>query len=123
MRRIPDRRGHRCRPRAFGGRGLRQRRQRQEQQRSTTTGPDINAKGEGKLDIVGWEGYTDPSWVKQFEKQTGCKVNSVYAGTSDEMFTKFNSGGGGQFDLASFSGDASVRAIRSGSLGRWTRRS
>ena len=83
---------------------------------STATGPDINAKGEGKLDIVGWEGYTDPSWVKTFEQQTGCKVNSVYAGTSDEMFTKFNSGGGGQFDLASFSGDASVRAIRSGSL-------
>jgi putative spermidine/putrescine transport system substrate-binding protein len=83
---------------------------------SSVKGPDINAKGEGRLNIVNWEGYTDKSFVSNFEKQTGCKVNSVFAGTSDEMFTKFNSGGGGQFDLASFSGDASVRAIKSGSL-------
>jgi putative spermidine/putrescine transport system substrate-binding protein len=79
-------------------------------------GPDINAQGEGKLNIVDWEGYTDPSFVKGFEKQTGCKVNDVFAGTSDEMFTKFRSGGGGQYDLASFSGDASIRAIKSGSV-------
>jgi putative spermidine/putrescine transport system substrate-binding protein len=79
-------------------------------------GPDINAKGEGKLNIVDWEGYTDPSFVKAFEKETGCKVNDTFAGTSDEMFTKFRSGGGGQYDLASFSGDASLRAIKSGSV-------
>src|SRR3954447_22089799 len=82
----------------------------------TTTGPDVNAKGEGKLNIVDWEGYSDPSFVKGFEKETGCKVNDTYAGTSDEMFTKFRSGGGGQYDLASFSGDASLRAIKSGSV-------
>ena len=83
---------------------------------SSTKGPDVNAKGEGKLNIVDWEGYTDPSFVKGFEKQTGCKVNDTFAGTSDEMFTKFRSGGGGQYDLASFSGDASLRAIKSGSV-------
>ena len=91
----------------------RQQRQRQQQQR---TGPDINAQGEGELNIVNWEGYTDPSFVKGFEKETGCKVNDTFAGTSDEMFTKFRSGGGGQYDLASFSGDASVRAIKSGAV-------
>lgn len=83
---------------------------------STVTGPDINAKGEGKLDMVIWEGYADKSWVSDFEAKTGCKVNAVPAGSSDEMFTKFKSGGGGQYDLASFSGDASVRAIRSGAV-------
>jgi putative spermidine/putrescine transport system substrate-binding protein len=83
---------------------------------SSTTGPDANAPGEGQLNIVDWEGYTDPSFVKPFEKETGCKVKSTYAGSSDEMFTKFNSGGGGQYDLASFSGDASLRAIKSGSV-------
>src|SRR4051795_10987482 len=83
---------------------------------SSTTGPDVNAKGEGQLNIVDWEGYSDPSYVKQFEKETGCKVKDTYAGTSDEMFTKFNSGGGGQYDLASFSGDASKRAIAAGSV-------
>jgi putative spermidine/putrescine transport system substrate-binding protein len=83
---------------------------------SSVKGPDINAQGEGKLNIVDWEGYTDPSFVKSFEKDTGCKVNDVFAGSSNEMFTKFNSGGGGQYDLASFSGDASLRAIKSGSV-------
>src|SRR5689334_9380822 len=83
---------------------------------STVTGPDINAKGEGQVNIVNWEGYTDPSFVKGFEKETGCKVNDTFAGTSDEMFTKFRSGGGGQYDLASFSGDASLRAIKSGAV-------
>jgi len=83
---------------------------------SSAKGPNINAKGEGQLNIVDWEGYTDPSFVKGFEQQTGCKVNSVSAGTSDEMFTKFNSGGGGQYDLASFSGDASLRAIKAGTV-------
>jgi len=80
------------------------------------TGPDLNKQGEGKLNIVDWEGYSDPSFVKGFEKETGCKVNDTYAGTSDEMYTKFRSGGGGQYDLASFSGDASLRAIKSGSV-------
>jgi putative spermidine/putrescine transport system substrate-binding protein len=83
---------------------------------SSVKGPDINAQGEGELNIVNWEGYTDPSFVKGFEQETGCKVNDTFAGTSDEMFTKFRSGGGGQYDLASFSGDASVRAIKSGVL-------
>ena len=83
---------------------------------STTSGINVNGPGEGQLNIVDWEGYTDKSFVKPFEQQTGCKVNDVFAGTSDEMFTKFQSGGGGQYDLASFSGDASLRAIKSGSV-------
>jgi len=80
------------------------------------SGVNVNGPGEGRLNIVDWEGYTDKSFVKPFEQQTGCKVNDVFAGTSDEMFTKFQSGGGGQYDLASFSGDASLRAIKSGSV-------
>jgi putative spermidine/putrescine transport system substrate-binding protein len=83
---------------------------------STATGPDINAKGEGQLNIVDWEGYTDPSFVKDFEAQTGCKVNDTYAGSSDEMYTKFRSGGGDQYDLVSPSGDASLRLIKSGAV-------
>ncbi|MEA2148360.1 MAG: putative spermidine/putrescine transport system substrate-binding protein, partial [Solirubrobacteraceae bacterium] len=81
---------------------------------TAATGPDISGKGEGRLNIVNWEGYADPTYVKAFERQSGCKVNSVPAGTSDEMFTKFRSGGGGQYDLVSPSGDASLRLIKSG---------
>src|SRR5918911_1213907 len=83
---------------------------------SSAKGPDINQKGEGQVNMVIWEGYADKSFSKQFEKDTGCKVNAVPAGTSDEMFTKFRSGGGGQYDLVSPSGDASLRLIKSGAV-------
>ena len=73
-----------------------------------------NAKLGGDLNIVAWEGYTDPSFVKPFEKQTGCTIHSTYAGSSNEMFSKFRSGGGTTYDLVSASGDASLRFIRSG---------
>jgi putative spermidine/putrescine transport system substrate-binding protein len=82
----------------------------------TAKGPDLNKKGEGQVNMVIWEGYADKSFANQFTKQTGCKVNAVPAGTSDEMFTKFRSGGGGQYDLVSPSGDASLRLIKSGAV-------
>ena len=65
----------------------------------------------GTLNMIAWEGYTQPQWVKPFEKQTGCKVNAKYAGSSDEMVTLMRSGGGGQYDMVSASGDASLRLI------------
>ncbi len=67
--------------------------------------------GEGKLTLIAWEGYTDKSWVKPFEQQTGCQVQAKYAGSSDEMVTLMRSGGGGQYDMVSASGDASLRLI------------
>jgi putative spermidine/putrescine transport system substrate-binding protein len=73
-------------------------------------------KGEGKLNVIAWEGYTAPQWVKPFEQQTGCKVNAKYAGSSDEMVTLMRQGGGTQYDLVSASGDASLRLIRGGNV-------
>jgi putative spermidine/putrescine transport system substrate-binding protein len=73
--------------------------------------PTSIGKGEGTLNLVAWEGYTDPKWVKPFEAQTGCKVNAKYAGSSDEMVTLMRSGGGSQYDMVSASGDASLRLI------------
>jgi hypothetical protein len=37
--------------------------------------------GEGQLNLIAWEGYLDPKWVKPFEQQTGCQVNAKYAGS------------------------------------------
>jgi putative spermidine/putrescine transport system substrate-binding protein len=71
---------------------------------------------EGKLTMIAWEGYLDPSWVKPFEKQSGCKVQAKYAGSSDEMVTLMRSGGGGQYDMVSASGDASLRLIYGGDV-------
>jgi putative spermidine/putrescine transport system substrate-binding protein len=73
--------------------------------------PSTIGKGEGKLLLVAWQGYTQPLWVKPFEQQTGCKTQVKYANTSDEMVALMRSGGGGQYDLVSASGDASLRLI------------
>ncbi|MGE5227823.1 MAG: hypothetical protein ACM3OO_13190, partial [Planctomycetaceae bacterium] len=72
--------------------------------------------GEGKLNIIAWEGYLDPLWVKPFEQQTGCQVSPKYAGSSDEMVTLMQGGGGGQYDLVSASGDADLRLIYNGDV-------
>jgi len=71
--------------------------------------------GEGFVDIVAWPGYiergeSDPKydWVTDFEQSTGCRVRVKVAGTSDEMVALMNEGG---FDLATVSGDASLRLI------------
>jgi putative spermidine/putrescine transport system substrate-binding protein len=74
--------------------------------------PTKIGKGEGNLNLVAWEGYTQPDWVKPFTQQTGCKVHAKYAGSSDEMVTLMRSGGGGTYDMVSASGDASLRLIR-----------
>ncbi len=74
----------RCRPRHSGG-------------RSSGRGqalPTKIGKGEGKLTLIAWEGYTRQEWATPFEKQTGCKVQAKYAGSSDEMVTLMRSGGG-----------------------------
>jgi putative spermidine/putrescine transport system substrate-binding protein len=78
--------------------------------------PTSIGRGEGELNVVAWEGYTEPEWVKPFERQTGCQVNAKYAGSSDEMVTLMRQGGGSQYDLVSASGDASLRLIRGGDV-------
>lgn len=66
------------------------------------------------LTAIVWEGYTDPSFTQAFETQTGCTVKATYAGSSDEMFTKFRAGGGRNYDLISASGDITERLYKAG---------
>jgi len=77
--------------------------------------------GEGAVNIVAWAGYiedgsTDPAydWVTEFETNTGCEVNVTTAGTSDEMVALMQ--GGGDFDLVTASGDASLRLVSGGTV-------
>ncbi|HKW59593.1 MAG TPA: ABC transporter substrate-binding protein [Candidatus Dormibacteraeota bacterium] len=72
--------------------------------------------GEGQLNLIAWEGYTDDSWVKPFTQQTGCVVSAKYAGSSDEMVSLMKDGGGGQWDMVSASGDADLRLIYGGDV-------
>jgi len=90
-----------------------------EKKQSESNGPALPTsigKGEGALNLVAWEGYAEPQWVKPFEQQTGCTVHTKYGGSSDEMVTLMRTGGGGQYDMVSASGDASLRLIRGGDV-------
>jgi putative spermidine/putrescine transport system substrate-binding protein len=81
---------------------------------SSASLPTKVGAGEGQLNLVAWEGYAQPEWVKPYEAQTGCKVHAKYAGSSDEMVTLMRQGG--QYDMVSASGDASLRLIRGGEV-------
>jgi putative spermidine/putrescine transport system substrate-binding protein len=81
-----------------------------------TAVPSSVGKGEGKLNLIAWEGYAQPQWVKPFEQATGCQVSAKYAGSSGEMVTLMANGGGGQYDLVSASGDADLRLIYGGDV-------
>jgi putative spermidine/putrescine transport system substrate-binding protein len=82
---------------------------------STSSLPTKVGAGEGHLNLVAWEGYAQPEWVKPFEKQTGCVVHAKYAGSSDEMVTLMRQSGS-QYDMVSASGDASLRLIAGGDV-------
>jgi putative spermidine/putrescine transport system substrate-binding protein len=73
-------------------------------------------KGEGSLDLIAWQGYTEKQWVQPFEQQTGCTVHPKYAGTSADMVSLMANGGGGQYDMVSASGDADLRLILGGQV-------
>jgi putative spermidine/putrescine transport system substrate-binding protein len=82
--------------------------------------PTSIGTGEGAVSLIAWEGYVEDGsndkaydWVTPFEKNTGCKVNVKYAGSSDEMVTLMKSG---QYDGVSASGDASNRLIAGGDV-------
>jgi putative spermidine/putrescine transport system substrate-binding protein len=78
--------------------------------------PSTVGKTEGHLNLIAWEGYAQPQWVKPFEQQTGCQVSTKYAGSSSEMVSLMANGGGGQYDLVSASGDADLRLIYGGDV-------
>ena len=83
---------------------------------ANTPVPTSVGKGEGQLNLIAWEGYAQPQWVKPFEQATGCQVNAKYGGTSSEMVSLMANGGGGQYDMVSASGDADLRLIYSGDV-------
>lgn len=58
-----------------------------------------SAGNEGTLNLLAWEGYTEPEWVKPFEKENHVKVNISYVGSDDELFAKIHGGGGTTYDL------------------------
>jgi putative spermidine/putrescine transport system substrate-binding protein len=81
---------------------------------ATTSIADL--KGEGSLDLIAWQGYTEDDWLKPFEQDTGCNVTVKYANTSDDMVNYMRQGGGTLYDGVSASGDATNRLIANGDV-------
>src|SRR5208282_5923287 len=67
------------------------------------------------LNLLVWEGYADPSFVKAFEEQNHCKVSASYMGSSDELMAKLRGGSAGNYDVISPSSDVAA-SIAAGGL-------
>jgi spermidine/putrescine-binding protein len=73
------------------------------------------AKKTPTLNLLVWEGYADPSFVKGFEEQCQCKVSASYMGSSDELVAKLRGGSASNYDVISPSSDVATM-IASASL-------
>jgi len=66
------------------------------------------------LNLLVWEGYADPSFVKTFEEQHYCKVSASYMGSSDELVAKLRGGSAGNYDIISPSSDVATSIASAG---------
>jgi spermidine/putrescine-binding protein len=72
------------------------------------------AKKTPALNLLVWEGYADPSYVKAFEEANHCKVSFSYMGSSDELVAKLRGGSSGNYDVISPSSDVATMIATSG---------
>ncbi len=66
------------------------------------------------LNLLVWEGYADPSFVRAFEEQNHCKVSASYMGSSDELVAKLRGGSAGNYDIISPSSDVATMIATTG---------
>jgi spermidine/putrescine-binding protein len=66
------------------------------------------------LNLLVWEGYADPAFVKAFEEQHHCKVSASYMGSSDELVAKLRGGSAGNYDVISPSSDVATSIAAAG---------
>ena len=67
-----------------------------------------------KLNLLVWEGYADPSFVRDFEQQYQCKVSASYMTSSDELVAKLRGGSAGNYDVISPSSDVATMIVSAG---------
>lgn len=66
---------------------------------------DVSKLKGSTLNILCWEGYADPAFTKGFEEKYGVTVKGTYFGSSDELVSKLQNGGGAAYDIISPSSD------------------
>jgi spermidine/putrescine-binding protein len=74
------------------------------------------AKKTPTLNLLVWEGYADPLFVKGFEEQCQCKVSASYMGSSDELVAKLRGGSASNYDVISPSSDVATMIAKLTSL-------
>ena len=72
------------------------------------------AKRAPTLNLLVWEGYADPSYVKAFEEENHCRVSASYMGSSDDLVSKLRGGSAGIYDLISPSSDVATMIASAG---------
>jgi putative spermidine/putrescine transport system substrate-binding protein/spermidine/putrescine transport system substrate-binding protein len=66
------------------------------------------------LNLLVWEGYADPSYVKAFEEENHCRVSASYMGSSDDLVSKLRGGSEGIYDVISPSSDVATMIASAG---------
>ena len=66
------------------------------------------------LNLLVWEGYADPSFVRAFEQAHHCRVSASYMGSSDELTTKLRGGAAANYDIISPSSDVATSIAMAG---------
>ena len=72
------------------------------------------AKKMPTLNLLVWEGYADPLFIKGFEEQCQCKVSASYMGSSDELIAKLRGGSASNYDVISPSSDVATMIASAG---------
>ena len=66
------------------------------------------------LNLLVWEGYADPSFVKGFEDAHHCRISASYMGSSDELVAKLRGGSASNYDIISPSSDVATAIAMKG---------
>ncbi|HKS97028.1 MAG TPA: extracellular solute-binding protein, partial [Terriglobia bacterium] len=66
------------------------------------------------LNLLVWEGYADPAFVRAFEASHHCKVSASYMGSSDELVAKLRGGSASNYDVISPSSDVATMIATTG---------
>jgi spermidine/putrescine-binding protein len=71
-------------------------------------------KKEESLSLLVWEGYADPSFIREFEVAHHCKVSASYMGSSDDLVAKLRGGSASNYDVISPSSDVAGSIAHTG---------
>lgn len=67
----------------------------------------------GELNLLTWEGYSEPEITGAWEERTGCKISRTYVGSNDEFPAKL-AAGGSVYDMVSPSIDTTTILAKMG---------